>query len=240
MRPGVAPLVAFAAALLLSACSRPPAEAPEPYAPSINPAEFTSKVDNPYFTLTPGKRMVYEARTGEGLERTEVIVTDETRTVMGVETVVVWDRVWLDGELVEETRDWYAQDTAGNVWYFGEDTAEYEGGKVVSHAGAWEAGIDGAQPGIIMQAQPAAGDSYRQEYYAGEAEDMADVVALGETVTVPAGTFTGCLKTLDYTPLEPGIQEHKYYCPGAAGVVLEAGLQSGDRVELVEMGPVTG
>ena len=206
------------------------------YNPIINPSEFSSEIDNRYFSLTSGKKMVYEAKTEEGTERIEVYVTDETRVVMGVETRVVWDRVWLNNSLIEDTKDWYAQDKEGNVWYFGEESVELIDGKIVSYAGSWEAGIDGAQPGIIMKASPKVGDSYRQEYYKGEAEDMADVLALNEDVKVPFGNFSGCLKTRDYTPLEIGADEYKYYCSEVGGVVLEVVVESDDKVELLTLG----
>lgn len=205
----------------------------ESYDPKIDPSDFVEDVTNPYFTLTRGTTRVYEGATEEGMERIEVTVTNDTKTVLGVSTIVVWDRVWLNDELIEDTKDWYAQDKDGNVWYFGEDTKELLGGKVVSYHGAWEAGVDNAKPGIIMKSAPQVGDSYRQEYYQGIAEDMADVLALGETVTVPYGTFTDCLKTRDWTPLEPGADEHKYYCAG--GVALEIGVENGERVELISI-----
>ena len=119
-----------------------------------------------------------------------------------------------DGNLTEKTFDYYAQDKKGNVWYFGEDTKEYENGKVVSTKGSWEAGVDGAKPGFIMQADPKVGETYRQEYYEGEAEDMAKVLSLSESVTVPYGSFDQVLVTKEWTPLEPGLVEHKYYAPG--------------------------
>jgi hypothetical protein len=133
---------------------------------------------------------------------------------MGVECVVVNDKAWENGKLIERTYDWHAQDKEGNVWYFGEDTKEYENGKVVSTKGSWEAGVDGAKPGIIMQAHPKVGQSYRQEYYKGEAEDMAKVINLNESVTVPYGSFDHVLVTKEWTPLEPSYAEHKYYAPG--------------------------
>lgn len=205
------------------------------YNPIINPSDFTSKITNKYFTLSPGKKMVYEGNTKDGLEKIETYVTNETRMVNEIETTVVWDRVWLDGELIEETFDWYAQDKEGNVWYFGEDSKEFENGKVVSTKGSWETGINGAKPGIIMKANPKVGDSYRQEYYKGEAEDMADVVSLGEKVIVPFGTFNNCIKTLDYTPLDPDLKENKYYCSEVGGATLEISLTSGEKVELISI-----
>ncbi|MFH1938773.1 MAG: hypothetical protein ABIK21_01305 [bacterium] len=121
------------------------------YSPEINPLDFTDQIDNPYFSLIPGTTFSYQGKTDEGTEVIKVMVTDQTKRVMGVTTLIVWDRVWLDDKLIEETYDWYAQDKEGNVWYFGEDSKEYENGKVVSTEGSWEGGVDGAMPGIIMK-----------------------------------------------------------------------------------------
>lgn len=227
------------ACVLAAGCAKPmPSTSPDsPFAPSgewhptINAADFSARVTNPYFTLTPGTKMVYEKRADGEIERVEVFVTDEKKTVMGVQTTVVWDRVWVDDELEEDTKDWFAQDSEGNVWYFGEDSKEISGGQVVSSAGSWEAGIGGALPGIVMKAAPKVGDSYFQEYYKGEAEDRGDVLALGESVAVAFGQYRNCLKTRDYSPLEPGKEEHKYYCAEVGNVVLEE--EDGERVELV-------
>jgi hypothetical protein len=199
----------------------------------IKPADFTSKVDNPYFPLVPGTRFRYEAKTDEGVEVNVVEVTRRTKRIRGVPAVVVRDRVLVDGTVTEDTFDWYAQDRAGNVWYLGEDTKEYEDGKVVSTAGSWEAGVDGAQPGIIMKARPEVGDTYRQEFYQGEAEDAAEVLSVTERVTVPFGTFDRVVTTKDYTPLEPNMLEHKYYARGV-GLVLSVAVKGGpERLELV-------
>jgi uncharacterized membrane protein YkoI len=230
-------------ALIMVGCNGEAEKAPAPvavpaegeYNPQINPADFTTEVDNKYFTLIPGRVFVYEGETEEGTEHIEVYTMYETKQVLGVETVVVWDRVWLEGELIEDTKDWYAQDREGNVWYFGEDSQELVDGKIVSRAGSWESGVDGAKPGIIMKAKPEVGDSYRQEYYEGQAEDQADVLAFGESVRVPYGSFTDCLKTRDWTALEPDADEYKYYSPEVGGVVLEIGVQTGERVELIEI-----
>jgi len=204
------------------------------YSPSIDPAGFTAAVDNPYFPLPPGARWVYEGRVEDGLERTVVEVTGDTRVVMGVTCVVVHDTVTVDGEMIEDTFDWFAQDADGAVWYFGEETYEYEDGEIVSTEGAWEAGVDGAQPGIAMPARPQVGDSYRQEYYAGEAEDTAEVLSLTESATVPVGTYEDLLVTEDINPLEPEVVEHKYYARGV-GPILTVQVQGGsDREELVE------
>jgi hypothetical protein len=181
------------------------------YAPHINPADFTTTIDNKYFPLLPGTTFVYE---GGAEQRGEMTVTSDTKKVMGVRCVVVDHKEWEAGKLVERTYDWFAQDKKGTVWYFGEDTKEYENGKVVSTKGSWEAGVDGAKPGIIMQADPKVGESYHQEYYPGEAMDMAKVLSLNESVTVPYGSFDHALKTKEWTPLQPGFFEHKYYVAG--------------------------
>ena len=191
---GFSVFTAFAALLIAGCASTPSGNS---YRPAISPADFVSTIDNPFLPLKPGTRFVYESATEKGVERTETVVTSETRKVLGVICVVVWDSVRLNGELIEDTYDWYAQDGQGNVWYFGEDSKEYKGGKLVGTKGSWGAGVDGAQPGIVMKATPQVGDSYRQEYYQGEAEDMAKVVALGEKVSVPFGSFAGCLKTIE-------------------------------------------
>ncbi len=203
----------------------------DPYEPDIDPADYVSGVDNQYFPLTPGTVWRYEGRTGDGLETIEVRVLNETRVVMGVTCVVVRDTVRVDGEKVEDTYDWYAQDVSGNVWYFGEDSKEYENGKAVSSAGSWESGVDGAYPGIIMLGDPYVGLMYRQEYLEDEAEDMGSVLSLDVTVTVKGETYDHVLKTRDFTPLEPEVKEFKFYAPGI-GVVLE--LEGSERVELVE------
>jgi len=199
--------------------------------------EREAPVTNQYFRLTPGTKWSYEGETEEGTETVEVIVTDEWREVFGIPTLIVWDRVWLEGELIEDTKDWYAQDKEGNVWYMGEESVELIDGKVVSQAGSWEAGVDGAVPGIIFYANPVVGQKYYQEFYEGKAVDQGEVLALGETVTVPAGTYTGCVQTLDINPLD-GDMEHKFNCPEPGMTVLEIGLEDGERVELISISEV--
>lgn len=186
------------------------AEQSPDYRPRIDPADFVAEISNPYFPLLPGTTFVY---AGNG-DSNEVAVTRETKRVMGVSCVVVRDRAWEAGQLVEDTDDWFAQDKAGNVWYFGEASKDIEAGQVVGTSGSWEAGKDGAQPGVIMPAHPELGKSYRQEYYAGEAEDMAKAVSVTDSVTVPYGRYTDCLQTEEWTPLEPGVVEHKFYARG--------------------------
>jgi len=205
----------------------------EIYNPRINPDDFSMSINNKYFTLIPKTKYIYEKQTEEGLERIEVYVTQETKDILGVETRVVWDRVWLNDELIEDTKDWYAQDKDGNVWYFGEESKEIIDNKIISYEGSWEAGVNGAKPGIIMKANPKVNEFYRQEYYKGIAEDFGKVLSLKETVVIPYGTFTSCIKTQDYTPLEPQVKEYKYYCPEIGNVVLE--VEEEERVELVKI-----
>ncbi len=209
--------------------------AAEAYDPVINPEDFTIKIDNPYFSMPVGKKMIYEAQTEDGLERVEIAITGETRRIMGVETLVYHDREYLDGELVEETKDFIAQDKDGNVWYFGEEVDNYEDGKLKDHDGAWRAADAGAKPGIWIKAKHRVGDSYRQEYWRGEAEDMAKIVATGVTVTTSVSTYQNCTKTYDWTPLDPEAMEYKYYCPEVGGVVLVEDLSSGERVVLIKV-----
>jgi hypothetical protein len=188
------------------------------YAPNIKPADFTTKINNKYFPLEPGTTFVYRGETEDATEGDTVRVTSDTKTVMGVKCVVVDDRVFEGGKLAEKTYDWYAQDNKDNVWYFGEDSTEYDNGKVKSTEGSWEAGKDGAEPGIIMPADPKIGETYRQEYYKGEAEDMARALKLNGSVEVSYGSFKNVLVTDEWTPLEKNVAEHKFYAPGVGNV----------------------
>ncbi len=206
----------------------------DPYDPVIDPNNFTTVIDNPYFPLAPGTTYTYETHTADGLETDVMEVTHDTRVIGGVTCVEVHDVVSLDGEVTEDTLDWYAQDLAGNVWYFGENSRQLEDGLVVGIDGSWIGGVDGGRPGIAMQANPQAGDIYRQEFQLEEAEDMGEVLALDGTETVPYGSFTGLLVTRDFTPLEPDVDEHKYYAAGI-GTILEIDLETGDRTELISV-----
>ncbi len=200
----------------------------------LDPGDFVAQIDNPYMPLTPGGTWTYVEETPDaGPQRVEVTVTDGTQTILGIDAVVVHDVVTRNGALVEDTYDWYAQDRSGNVWYLGEDTKEYENGEVVSTKGSWEAGVDGAQAGIIMPADPEAGMVYRQEHYAGEAEDQGEIVSLGERAQVPYGAFDQVVMTRDTTPLDPDLVEHKFYAPGVGLVLAIAVSSGGDREELV-------
>lgn len=205
------------------------------HAATPNPARFTTTIDNPYLPFVPGTKMVYRERSADGRGRDVVRVTHRTKVVDGVTTVVVRDRAYLRGELVEDTRDFYAQDRQGNVWYFGENTKEYDSGKVVSTEGSWRAGRDGAQAGIVMEAHPRVGDTYKQEDAPGVAEDQATVLSLDASKTVPFGSFDNLLKTKDFSPLEPSVVERKFYAKGI-GSVLEKVVKGGrERVVLVRV-----
>lgn len=189
-----------------------------PYAPDINPANFTTDIDNPFSPMQPGMKWVYRAKSKEGRERIVVKVTDRTKTIMGVTTRVVRDTAYLNGEVKEDTFDYFAQDDEGCVWYFGERTKEFDGG-MIDTSGSWIAGRDGAQPGVVMEADPAVGDKYRQEYLVDEAEDQGEVLELGVDVTVPFGSFTDGIVTLDTTRLDPESVENKTYVEGIGNVL---------------------
>jgi hypothetical protein len=204
--------------------------------PQIDPANFVSAVTNPFFPLVPGTVFVYEGES-EGVPTCEVMtVTNETKVILGVTTIVVHVQSFEDGVLIEETFDWYAQDVDGNVWYFGEDTRELdEAGNVISTEGSWEAGVDGAQPGIIMLADPKKGKRYQQENAPDVAEDMAQVRSLDASVCVPYGCFEDVLVTKEWSPLEKGVVENKYYAEGV-GFILSVTIKGGEeRLELVSV-----
>jgi hypothetical protein len=203
--------------------------------PIFDPENFGSVIDNPYFPLVPGTTFLYLG-TDEGHPlRDEYVVTNDTKQILGVTTTVIRDRAFVDDELVEETLDWFAQDNDGNVWYFGEDSKVIENGVVVSTEGSWEAGADGARPGIVMEAHPRRGDAYQQEFAKEVAEDRAKVLSLKERVTVPYGSFDNCLKTKDFSRLDPGVAEHKYYASGV-GFIRSVKVKGGSEVlELVSV-----
>jgi hypothetical protein len=200
----------------------------------LDPADFIAEIDNPYWPMIPGSTWVYRETDAEGaLQRVEVTVTDRSKTILGIEATVVHDVVSEGGEVIEDTYDWYAQDADGNVWYLGEETKEFENGKVSTTEGSWEAGVDGAEAGIILPADPEIGMSYRQEYYAGKAEDEGEILSLDERAEVPFGSFEHLLMTKDTTPLEPNVLEHKFYAEGV-GPILTLGLSGGiGREELL-------
>jgi len=215
----------------LAACDR---FGPAPYDPVIDPSNFVAQVDNPYFPLTPGTTFIYEGQTQQGFEHDEFAVTHRTRVIVGVRCVEVHDTVKTDGELTEDTLDWFAQDRDGNVWYFGENTHELDHGLITTIEGTFMAGVNGDKPGIIMKAHPLIGDFYRQEFSLNNAEDFAETRSLTQTVQVPAGTFHNCLKSKETTPLEPDLLEFKFYALGV-GNVLTVDARTGDREELVRI-----
>lgn len=201
----------------------------------LDPADFSTAIDNPYWPMKPGTRWVFRETEPDGTNLKVVVsVTNKTKTLAnGVTGRVVRDTVTENGKLVEDTIDWYAQDKAGNIWYLGEYTKEYENGKFVSTAGSFEAGVDGAQAGIAMPAKPTPGLAYRQEYYKGEAEDKASILSLGEQVEVPAGHYKDVVMTRDLNALKPKILEYKFFARGV-GPVLVIGVSGGSgREELV-------
>jgi hypothetical protein len=203
----------------------------------LDPAAMSVRIDNPYWPMRPGTRWTYRATTPDGGRQRDVVtVTRRTRLIAnGVTARVVHDVATEDGALVEVTDDWYAQDRAGNVWYLGEDTAEYAHGRVVSREGSWEAGADGAQPGVIMPAHPRRGLRYRQEHAAGQAEDRAEVMSVREQAQVPAGHFRRVLMTRDTTPLEPRVSELKFYARGVGPVLAVTVSGGAEREELVRV-----
>ncbi len=208
---------------------------------TLDPAEFTTEIDNPYWPMSPGSKWVFrETDTVGGREKVVVEVTDETKMIAnGIEARVVRDTVTKHGVPVEITDDWFAQDSAGNIWYLGEWVTNYENGKVVDHSGSFEAGVDGAEAGVAMPADPVAGMTFRQEYYEGEAEDKAAIVTVGEEqVQVRYGYFNkDVLMTRDLVPLEPKVQELKFYAPGVGPLLSVHTDGTGGRGELVSYTP---
>ena len=209
------------------------------YQPDLDPANFVDVIDNPYLPFGPGMRWVYEGESDGETERIEVVVTGERRDIQDISSTVVRDTVHVAGELVEDTYDWFAQDKDGNVWYLGEDSTSYEEDGTTSKEGSWEYGVDGALPGIVMLAEPSPGDSYRQEYYPDEAEDMGEVLRVDETKTIGLGEYTDVVVTEDWNPLDPETIEHKYYAPGVGKIYSEHASGPPEVVELVEFTPGT-
>ncbi|WP_166877846.1 hypothetical protein [Salinibacterium sp. ZJ450] len=205
------------------------------YQPDLTAADTVAAIDNQYLPLEVGSRWVYEGESDGEIERTEVVVTDQRRTVMGIDAVVVRDSVTVNGQLVEDTFDWFTQDTDGNVWYLGEDVKEYDAAGSVSTAGSWEAGVDGALPGIVMPGVPRVGAAYRQEFYPGEAEDLMQVLRVDERMTVTFGYFEQVITTQEWNPLEPEVVEEKSYAPGI-GMIVEKTVRGGSgTAELIEL-----
>jgi hypothetical protein len=203
----------------------------ESYNPPFDPGRFVARVDNSLFPLVPETKYTY--REGE-TQTNEISVLSETKTIAGVVATVVHDVASEDGEVIEDTFDYYAQDASGAVWYLGEDTKALSDGVVSSTEGSWLTGVDGAKSGYIIPPTLSVGLNFRQEYLACAAEDQAVVLELDTAVAVPAGSFTGCMKTRNTTRLEPTVVEEKYYCPGT-GLVLAVDLGTGERFELLSI-----
>lgn len=204
----------------------------ERYRPVIVPTNFTHVVDNPYFPLVPGTTAIFIEKDGREKREIKSTVTHDTKMILGVKCVVVHETVTLDGKLLEDTFDWYAQDREGAVWYFGEATKEFKIGGRVFTEGSWEAGVKGAQPGIVMPARPRVGDRYRMEYAVNEAEDVGRIAALNETVTVPFDTFKECVRTREWSMLESGTST-KWYAKGV-GLIRDESA-SGEVAVLVSL-----
>ncbi|MDZ4862098.1 MAG: hypothetical protein SGJ01_01530 [Gemmatimonadota bacterium] len=225
-------------AAVMPGCSNNPTGPGSVYNPVI-PTSWASGVTNTWFPLVPGTVKNFTGQTPGGLETITYEVLQATRVVHGVTAAVVLDRVYLDGNLIEETFDWFAQDAAGNVWYLGEESREISNGQVLNTEGSWEWGVDGALPGIYMWADPAAhvGEEYRQEYYKGVAEDLGKVISLAQNITVPGGSFTNCIVTEDRVGADPSQPlAHKTYCP-QVGSVHELALDGSTPVVLESQGP---
>jgi hypothetical protein len=205
------------------------------YNPDTSPSLFTNstQITNAYYPVVAGKKYIYEGQTKDGLEHIEEQRLSTSKTILGISCVVVNFKAFLGGKLIEEAWDWYAQDNAGNLWYFGEAVDNYNlDGSLKDHAGSWEAGVDGAKPGMIMPANPQAGMKYREEYYFNHAEDQAEITARGLSVTIPFGTYNNCISTKNYTDLEPGVIENKFYAPGI-GLIKEINVNDNEEVRLI-------
>lgn len=227
-------IAVLAAVLALSACGGKSSSLPDgTKSVKLDPSKFTTEIDNPYWPIRPGSHWVYsEVEDGEA-QRVDVTALDRTKTLGGVTARVVHDQVTRKGQVLEDTYDWYAQDSHGNLWYLGEDTAEYENGKLKTKEGSWTYGVDGAEPGVVVPANPKQGMTYREEYYAGHAEDAAEVLKVGSQVQVPLGRYQGALLTRNYSTIEPTVEEMKLYAKGV-GPVMELLVSGGSgRTELV-------
>ncbi len=208
----------------------------EQHNPYINPDDFTTTITNKYFSLPIWKEMTFEADTKDGPEKIDIAIHGETKVIEGVVTLVYTDTVYLSGQVHEVTRDYLAQNKkTGDVWYFGEEVDNYENGKIKDHAGTFIHGKDWAKAGIWMKSQQKIGDSYRQEYYKGEAEDMRDTIATGLTIITKLGTYTDCVKVYDWTPLDIKSREHKTYCPQVGWLVFNEHLETGKKSELTKI-----
>jgi hypothetical protein len=203
------------------------------YSPTIDPAHFVTKIDNRYFPLIPGTAFHYRGYSGTTPQTDDMVVTRQTKRILGIRCTVVRDTVSEHGKPVERTFDWYAQDKQGNVWYMGEDSLELKNGRLVRASDSWQSGVHGGKPGIIMRGNPQPGDVYRQEYYPpGDALDQARVLGSRPSVTVPYGAFKRSLVTVEWSPVEPQL-EKKYYAAGIGEVEEQVIQGSHERFQLV-------
>jgi hypothetical protein len=225
--------VAATAAMLVPAA--PAFSAPSCPRPPALPDDFASRIDNPYFPLAPGTTLTYKGKL-DGEPAVDIFkVTHNTKQILGVTTTVIRDQVFINGELAEDTKDWYAQDDDGNVWYFGEDTKELENGQVVSTEGSWEAGVNGARAGIFMPAHPRVGQVFKQEDAKNVAEDCTKILDLHASVKTPYVSSNDALKTEEFSLLEPDVVDNKFYVRGI-GLVREETVQGGtDVLKLVSV-----
>jgi hypothetical protein len=208
---------------------------------TLDPDDLSTTIDNPYLPLRPRARWVYR-ETGAARGDSTIVVTVTTMTrklANGVIAVVVRDTVTEGGDVVEDSFDLYAQDSAGTVWYLGEDSAEFEDGELVSRDGSFEGGVSGAMAGVAMPASPRNGLRYRQEYAQGEAEDSGRILHTTLTANVAAGRFEDVVLTQDTTALQPHVLEHKLYAPGVGNVLTVAGSEGDGREELVRKSTVS-
>src|SRR5262245_47181116 len=238
----VAAVVAGAAAVVVAGAgvaglrdSSPASSARSCPKPQALPSSFAARVDNPWFPLVPGTTYTYKGKQDGEPSKDVLSVTHDTKTILGVATTVIHDQVLMKGKLVEDTFDWYAQDADGNVWYFGEDTRELDNGQVVSTEGSWQAGVNNANAGIFMPAHPTVGQSFKQEDAKGVAEDCTKIVALDASVKTPYVSSDASLKTEEFSLLEPGVLDNKYYVR-SVGNVREQTIQGGnDELELISV-----
>jgi hypothetical protein len=205
------------------------------YNPAINPADFVSTIDNRWFPLEPGTTFHFRGYSDTTPQTDDVVVTQQKKRVLGITCTVVRDTVSEHGKAVERTFDWYAQDRRGNVWYMGEDSLERRNGRLVRASDSWQAGVNGGKPGMIIEVDPKPGDVYRQEYYpTGGGLDQARVLGTVAKMTVPAGTYTHVLRTIEWSPVEPQL-EKKYYAAGI-GEIQERVVAGGhERFQLVRV-----
>jgi hypothetical protein len=231
-------LVAVLLASMTGAGAAPRTSGGSAYEPVLDPANFVSVIDNPYFPLPIGRVLVYKGVRDGQKQIDTVTVTDQTKVLEGITATAASDvATTTSGDLLEKTTDWYAQDMQGNVWYMGEATKAYLPNGHVDTSGSWQSDVNDGEPGIVMEADPQIPDAYRQEFLAGEAEDTAWITGRGGSVTIPYGTVHHVLTSLEHTALEPDVVDQKVYAPGL-GIVTELTLAGGQ--EIAHLVKVTG